>query len=94
MFKRLWVRYWTWRTTKGEIIHTLVIARIKLLLGGGFTALQQSGVDIASIVTNNEAYQAAIRIVMAWLVFDGTLSEWARRHKADDIGGPDVDGHS
>lgn len=88
MFKRLWDRYWTWRSNEGKIIHSLVVARVKLLLGIGFTAVQTSGVDMASWLTKNDAYQNAIRIGFAILAVDGTLSEWARRHKDSDIGGP------
>ena len=85
MLKKLWDRYWTWRATDGKIIHTLVIARLKLVVGTAFTGLQQSGVDVAGWVTTRVEYQNAIRVFMAILTLDGTLSEWARRHKADDV---------
>lgn len=60
---------------------TIFIARVKILIGGGFTALQQSGVDVAGFVEDHRI-QAGIRIFMAYLVFDGTLGEWARRRNA------------
>lgn len=85
LLRRYWDRYWTWRNNEGRIIHTLVWARIKLLLGLGFTGIQQSGVDVAALVTQKAEYQAAVRIAFAILAVDGTLSEWARRHKADDL---------
>lgn len=63
---------------------TIFIARLKLAAGLIFTAVQQSGVDIASIVDNPKA-QIALRVLMAWLILDGTLTEWARRRNATDL---------
>lgn len=85
MLKNLWNRYWTWRTTQGQIIHTLVIARIKLFLGTAYTVLNQSGVDVISFVEDHK-WKIALQLFFAWLAVDGTLSEWGRRHAADDIG--------
>lgn len=90
MFRQLLTKYWTWRDNGGDVVHTIVWARIKLTLGMTFTAVQQSGVDIASIVSQDPIKQAAVRVGFAWLAIDGTLSEWARRHNADDIGSPSV----
>ena len=90
MLKKLWDHYWTWRATDGKIIHTLVISRIKLFAGVGYTVLLQSGVDVTSFI-HEEKYKAGIQLFMAWLAVDGTLCEWGRRHAADDIGEvPDV----
>jgi hypothetical protein len=67
---------------------TILIARIKLFLGMGFTAIQTSGVDIASLFVTNLRWQAAIRVFFAWLIVDGTLTEWARRNRNTDLEGP------
>lgn len=85
MLKQLWARYITWRNTDGAIIHTIVIARIKLFVGVGYTALMQSGVDVTAFV-QDQKYKVAIQLFMAWLAVDGTLTEWGRRHAAEDIG--------
>ena len=84
MLKRLWDKYWTWRDTTGSVVHTLVIARIKLFLGMGYTVLQQSGVDIVSFVEDKK-WKIALQLFFAWLVVDGTLAEWGRRRNADDL---------
>lgn len=68
---------------------TLLLARIKLFLGVGFTALQQSGIDVAGFVENPKL-QMALKVVFAWLIVDGTISEWARRSRATDLGDPEV----
>lgn len=87
MLKSLWNRYWTWRNTDGKVIHTIVIARVKLFVGTAYTVLQQSGVDVVSFV-NDQKWKVALQLFFAWLVVDGTLAEWGRRHAADDIGPP------
>ncbi len=87
MLKNLWNRYWTWRNTQGQIIHTLVIARVKLFLGVGYTVLMQSGVDIVSFVEDKK-WKVALQLFFAWLAVDGSLSEWGRRHSADDLAPP------
>lgn len=63
---------------------TIFIARVKMMLGLGFTAVQQSGVNLASII-DNPKLQIALQVFMAYLVLDGTLSEWARRRNATDL---------
>lgn len=61
---------------------TIFIARLKLTLGLVFTGIQQSGIDVASFV-ENQKLQMAIRIFFAYLIVDGTLTEWARRRNSD-----------
>ena len=63
---------------------TIFIARLKLMLGLAFTAFQQSGVDIASVVENPK-WQIALRVFFAYLIVDGTMTEWARRRNATDL---------
>ena len=61
---------------------TIFIARVKVFLGVLFTAVQQSGIDVASVV-DNPKLQMAIRVFFAYLIVDGTLTEWARRRNSD-----------
>lgn len=63
---------------------TIFIARLKLFSGLAFTAFQQSGVDIASVVESPKL-QVALKLFFAYLIVDGTVSEWARRRNADDL---------
>lgn len=63
---------------------TIFLARLKLMAGLAFTAVQQSGVDIASVVESPKL-QMAIRVFFAYLILDGTLTEWARRRNAKDL---------
>lgn len=79
----MWVHIKNWFTENWHI-ETIMIARIKLIAGTLFTAVQQSGVDLAGFVENPKA-QIAIRVMFAWLIVDGTLTEWARRRGATDI---------
>jgi len=71
---------------------SIFIARMKLLLGGVFTALQTSGVDVSSLVTESPKWQNAIKVLFAWLIFDGTLTEWARRRNDPNLGKTDDQG--
>ena len=77
-------RIWAWYKPIHASFHsseTILIARIKIFVGIAFTALQQSGVDVASFVEDHRL-QIAIRLFMAWLVVDGTVGEWMRRRNA------------
>lgn len=87
MLKRLWTKYWTWRDTTGGIVHTIVIARIKMFLGTAYLTMQQAGVDISSFIADPKV-KVAVQLFFAWLVVDGTLAEWGRRHAADDLEPP------
>lgn len=75
---KLWCRF----HASFHASETILIARVKFLIGSLFTALQQSGVDIASFIEDHR-WQVALRVFMAWLIVDGTLGEWARRRKAE-----------
>lgn len=87
MLKRLWNKYWTWRDRTGGIVHTIVIARIKMFLGLAYTVLMQSGVDVVSFV-QDQKWKIALQLFFAWLAVDGSLAEWGRRHRADDMAEP------
>jgi hypothetical protein len=63
---------------------TIAIARAKFIIGAVFTAVQQSGVDLTAL-TDKPGYKIAIQVFMAYLVVDGTLTEWARRRRAADL---------
>lgn len=63
---------------------TIFIARAKMTAGLLFTAFQQSGVDVASVVESPKL-QIAVRVFFAYLILDGTLTEWARRRNAPDL---------
>ena len=65
----------------------ILLARIKLFLGLGFTALQQSGVDVAGFVEDTRL-QMALKVIFAWLIVDGSVQEWARRNRATDLNDP------
>jgi uncharacterized membrane protein len=67
---------------------TILIARIKMFIGIAFTAMQMSGIDLASLVTDSPRVQAAIKVFIAYLVVDGSVSEWARRNRATDLDAP------
>lgn len=75
-----------WDSIKDWFKHseTIFIGRVKMALGLGFTAIQQSGVDIASIV-DSPRLQIALRVFFAYLILDGTLTEWARRRNAPEL---------
>jgi hypothetical protein len=64
------------------------IARAKLFAGTTFTALQTSGVDVTSFV-ENPRIKTGLSILFAWLIVDGTVQEWARKRRADDLGPTD-----
>lgn len=64
---------------------TILIARIKMFVGMIFTAVQTSGVDLAGLITESAKVQAGLRVFFAYLIVDGTLGEWARRNRADDL---------
>lgn len=72
---------------KSWFLHSeiIFIGRVKFLLGSIFTAVQQSGQDLASMFTEHPNLQIGIRVFFAWLILDGTLTEWARRRNATDL---------
>ena len=75
----MWDRILLW--FKGS--ETIFIARMKAFLGLAFTAVQQSGQDLAAFFTDHPNLQIGIRVFFAYLIVDGTLGEWARRRGAD-----------
>jgi hypothetical protein len=77
--------WWTKFHASFHDSETILFARVKLFLGMAFTAVQQSGVDVTSFVENNRL-KVAIQVFFAWLIVDGTVSEWARKHRAEDLG--------
>jgi hypothetical protein len=68
---------------------TILIARIKLFVGLLFSAVQTSGVDITSFITDSPRLQTGLKVFFAYLAVDGTVGEWARRHRATDLDTPD-----
>ena len=71
---------------------TIFIARTKYTVGLAFTAYTQAGLDLSPFLTNAK-WIFVSKILAAWLVLDGTVSEWARKRRADDMDGG-AGGHS
>ena len=68
------IKRWFWYS------ESIAWARVKLFVGTAFTAIQQSGVDLTSFF-DSQRVKIAIQIAFAWLIVDGTVSEWARRRR-------------
>jgi hypothetical protein len=59
---------------------TIFIARLKVLIGGLFLAVNQAGIDVTEFGLDHK-YQTVFTVACIWLAADGTLGEWARRRR-------------
>lgn len=75
MFKKAW----GWLVASFEDSETIVWARVKIVAGTVFYAVQQSGADLSVFL--NSKWLAAWQILSTFLLMDGIFSEYARRRR-------------
>lgn len=61
---------------------TILWARLKLALGLLWSVVTQSGVDLSTVITHPKVLLAT-KVGGAFLLMDGAVSEFIRRHNAN-----------